>query len=85
MLLLGHIFVHIFIIYIHSFHPFYVLLSFIYHFIFHTFATTAHKMTYYSCYALVVNNDYSSFIFNELKTIMHVFSDDGLTSDFMYQ
>jgi hypothetical protein len=42
-------------------------------------------MTYYSYYALVVDNDYSSFIFNELKTIMHDFSDDGLTSDFMYQ
>jgi hypothetical protein len=40
-------------------------------------------MTYYSCYALVVNNDYYSFIFNELKTIMHDFSDDGLTNDFM--
>jgi hypothetical protein len=42
-------------------------------------------MTYYSCYALVVNNNYSSFIFNELKTIMHDFPDYGLTSDFMYQ
>jgi hypothetical protein len=42
-------------------------------------------MTYTSFYALVVNNDYSSFIFNELKTIMHDFYDDGLTSDFMYQ
>jgi hypothetical protein len=51
--------------------------------IFHTFSTTAHKMTYYSCYALVVNNDYSSFIFNELKIIMHDFSDDCLMSDFM--
>ena len=40
-------------------------------------------MTYNSFYGLVVNNDYSSFIFNELKTIMHDFSDDGLTSDFM--
>jgi hypothetical protein len=42
-------------------------------------------MTYCSCYALVVNNDCSSFIFNELKTIMHDFSDDGLMGDFMYQ